>query len=77
VALKENKRISPVRYLSAYRSFPGFASPVAPFLFRAHKEEKGVKFSLTDMAGDNWIGATIEALRSKLFLMLPENVSII
>jgi len=77
VSLKENKRISPVRYLAAYRSFPGFASPVAPFLFRAHKEEKGVKFSLTDMAGDNWIGATIEALRTELDKMLEGKISLI
>ncbi len=63
VSLKENKRINPVRRLEAFRSFPGFASPEATFLFRAHKDEKGVKFSLTDMEGDNWIGLTINALR--------------
>jgi len=77
IALKENKRISPVRNLEAYRSFPGFASPAAPFLFRAHKDEKGVKFSLTDMAGDNWIGATMEALRSELNGILDGNVCLI
>ena len=77
IALKENKRISPVRNLEAYRSFPGFTSPVAPFLFRAHKDEKGVKFSLTDMAGDNWIGATMEALRAELNGILDGNVCLI
>lgn len=77
IALKENKRISPVRNLAAYRSFPGFASPVAPFLFRAHKDEKGVKFSLTDMAGDNWIGATMEALRAELNTILEGKVSLV
>jgi len=77
IALKENKRISPVRNLEAYRSFPGFASPFAPFLFRAHKDEKGVKFSLTDMAGDNWIGATMEALRNELNGILDGNVCLI
>jgi hypothetical protein len=77
VSLKENKRISPVRNLEAYRSFPGFASPTAPFLFRAHKDEKGVKFSLTDMAGDNWIGATIESLREELNHILHHEVNLV
>jgi hypothetical protein len=77
IALKETKRISPVRSLAAYRSFPGFASPEAPFLFRAHKDEKGVKFSLTDMAGDNWIGLTMEALRVELNYILDNNISLV
>lgn len=71
ISLKENKRINPVRKLEAFRSFPGFASPQCDFLFRAHKDENGIKFSLTDMQGDNWIGETIEALRDYLKTNCP------
>jgi hypothetical protein len=68
VALKEDAIIKPVRKLSAYRSFSGFASPETEYLFRAHstKETGAISFSLTDMQGDAWIGLTVDALREHL-----------
>jgi len=65
VSLKAETQINPIRELSAYRSFPGIASPDAKFLFRVHqnKEIGTVQFALHDMEGDLWMSAIVGRLK--------------